>query len=57
MTRDLAISAGIAGICFGLMFFLDPKCGKHRRTVAAHSMGRLGKHIGKSVAWPIARIV
>jgi len=57
MTKSLAISAGIAGVSFGLMFFLDPKCGKHRRTVAAHSLGWLGKHVGKSVAWPIARIV
>jgi hypothetical protein len=54
MNKSLAIGAGIG---VGLMFFLDPKCGKHRRTVAAHSVAWLGKRIGKGVAWPIARIV
>jgi len=54
MKKGLGIGAGIG---FGLMFFLDPKCGKHRRTVAGHTVAWLGKHIGKGVAWPIAHIV
>ena len=53
MMKGLGIGAAIG---FGVMFFLDPKCGKHRRNVAAHSVAWLGKHIGKGVAWPIARI-
>ena len=54
MRKGLGIGAGIG---FGLAFFLDPKCGKHRRVVAAHSVAWLGKHIGKGIAWPIARLV
>jgi hypothetical protein len=38
------------------MFFLDPKCGRHRRAVAGHSLAWLGKNIGKGMAWPTARI-
>jgi len=53
MRKGLGIGAAIG---FGVMFFLDPKCGKHRRAVAAHTVVWLGKHIGKGVAWPIARI-
>jgi hypothetical protein len=53
MNKSLGIGAGIG---LGLMFFLDPKSGKHRRSLAAHSLVWLGKHIGKGVAWPIARI-
>jgi hypothetical protein len=53
MNKSLGIGAGIG---LGLMFFLDPKSGKHRRSVAAHTLVWLGKHIGKGVAWPIAHI-
>jgi len=53
MKKGLGIGAGIG---FGLMFFLDPRCGKHRRNVAAHDLAWLGKHIGKGIARPIARL-
>jgi hypothetical protein len=53
MNKSIGIGAGIG---LGLMFFLDPKSGKHRRSVAAHSLVWLGKHIGKGVAWPVAWI-
>jgi hypothetical protein len=53
MKKGLGIGAGVG---FGLAFFLDPKCGKHRRNVAAHAVGWLGKRIGHGIAWPIARI-
>jgi len=54
MNKSLGIGTGIG---LGLMFFLDPKSGRHRRSVMKHKLAWLGKHIGKSVAWPIARIV
>jgi hypothetical protein len=54
MRKGLGIGAGIG---VGLMFFFDPTCGKHRRSVVGHSFAWLGKHIGRGVAWPIARIV
>jgi hypothetical protein len=54
MKKGLGIGAGIG---VGLMFFLDPTCGKRRRDVAAHKIAWLGKHIGKGVAWPIACIM
>jgi hypothetical protein len=53
MKKGLGIGAGIG---FGLMFFLDPKCGRHRRAVAGHTFAWLGRNIGKGVAWPIARM-
>ncbi len=57
MKKGLAIGAGIG---FGLMFFLDPKCGRHRRNVAGHTLAWLGRNIGrgvgKGVAWPIEHI-
>lgn len=53
MKKSLGIGAGIG---FGLAFFLDPKCGKHRRRVAAHTAAWLGKRIGRGVAWPIEHI-
>jgi hypothetical protein len=53
MNKNLGIGASIG---IGLMFFLDPKLGKHRRSAAAHSIVWLGKRIGKGVAWPIAWI-
>jgi len=54
MKKGIGIGAGIG---FGLAFFLDPKCGKHRRTVMTHSVAWLGKHISKGVVWPIVHIV
>ena len=54
MKKGLGIGAGIG---FGLAFFLDPQCGKHRRSAVLHSVAWLGRHIGKGVVWPIARIV
>jgi hypothetical protein len=53
MKKGFGIGTSIG---LGLMFFLDPKSGKHRRSVAAHSLVWLGKHIGKGVSWPIARL-
>ena len=54
MKKSLGIGTSIG---VGLMFFLDPKSGKHRRSVMKRKLVWLGKHIGKSVAWPMARIV
>jgi hypothetical protein len=53
MNKNLGIGASIG---VGLMFFLDPKSGKHRRSVVAHSFAWLGKRIGKGVSRPIAWI-
>jgi hypothetical protein len=53
MKKGLGIGAGIG---VALMYFLDPKSGNRRRSVMAHKMAWLGKHIGKGVAWPIMLI-
>jgi hypothetical protein len=45
-----------AGIGAGVMYLMDPRSGKHRRSIMKHKLAWLGKHIGKGVAWPILRI-
>ncbi len=50
MKRNIGIAAGIG---VALMYFLDPTSGQRRRAVVKHKFARLGKHIGKGVAWPV----
>ncbi len=47
---------GIGAISAGLMYLLDPKSGKRRRSVVAHKLAWLGKNIGKGVAAPISLV-
>lgn len=53
MKKMLGIGAGIGA---GVMYFLDPRSGKHRRSVMKHKLAWLGKHIGKGVVSPILLI-
>ncbi len=47
---------GIGAIGAGVMYLLDPKSGKHRRSVVKHKLAWLGKRIGKGVTSPISLI-